>query len=136
MEITSKLSPRVWDNQKVRFLAVGGVNTALGYGLFTILYIWLHHLLGYLIVAIISHFIAVLISFKLHRTIVFGVQGSMLKELFRYNISVAGNWLISLAFLSLLVSVFMVNPLYAQGVVIIARLGISFIIHKYYTFRR
>ena len=136
MEITSKLGTRIWDNQKVRFLAVGGVNTALGYGLFTILYISLHHLLGYLTSAVISHFIAVLISFKLHRTIVFGVQGSILKQFFKYNISVAGSWLISLAFLGLLVSIFKVNPLYAQGVVIIARLGISFVIHKYYTFQR
>jgi putative flippase GtrA len=98
---------RLIQDQRVAFLIVGGINTAIGTGWF-VLFLWLfpHGAAGYLGALVCAHIAFVLCAFVLYRRFVFRVTGHVLGDLARFelvNLSTLG---FNLAALPLLVEMF------------------------------
>lgn len=131
---------RLLHDERFRFLLVGGVNTVFGYGLFVIFEVVLgkHVAVGYLISLYLSWFIASILAFFLHRRFTFRISGRehLVRDFLRF-VSVS---LISLAVnsiaLPLLVEVGHLVPIFAQALIVIVTTAISYLGHKFFSFRR
>lgn len=125
-------------DQRVRFLAVGGVNTVLGYVIYAVLaqFVFDQVALGYLIALIVSYAISITLAFVLYRRFVFVVKGNVLVDFVRfvgvYAVSIGANAVA----LPLLVEFLGFHPLLAQAIVLVVTTLISFVGHKYFSFRR
>lgn len=125
-----------WESERYRFLAVGAYNTLFGYLAFAVLYTWLHESMHYLLIAVISHVIAVINAFFAHRVLVFRARGNLLADLLRFNVTTIGATVIGLAGLALLVDLGGVHPMLAQGIVLAVTVVITYVAHRRYTFAR
>lgn len=125
-------------DQRVRFLAVGGFNTVLGYAIYAALaqFVFGKVALGYLIALIVSYAISITVAFVLYRRFVFVVKGNVLVDFARfvgvYAVSIGANAVA----LPVLVEFVGFHPLLAQAIVLVATTLISFVGHKYFSFRR
>lgn len=134
---SSKLAlTRIWHNRKFRYLAIGAWNTLAGYAIFAALYMLFGSMIGYMIIAIFSHVFAVTQSFLTQRRIVFRSTGSWRGEYLRFNIAHLGSFGIGLGALPLMVEVFKMSPLLAQGVITVLIVVASYFIHQHFTFRK
>lgn len=133
----SRRAAKLAADQRVRFLAVGGVNTLVGYGVYAV-FAWLLSgvFLGYMVALIISYAVAITLAFVLYRRFVFVVKGNVFIDFLRfasvYAVSIAAN-LVALPFL---VEVARLSPLAAQAIVLGVTTIVSFVGHKYFSFRR
>ena len=118
--------------EQVRFLLVGGVNTLVGYGFYALFLIFA----GYLVSLYLSYAVAVSIAFVLHRRFTFRVSGNVVVDFVRF----VGVYVISLAVnsavLPLLVEVAGMHPLAAQAIALLITTLISYVGHKWFSFRR
>lgn len=122
-------------SEKLRFLLIGGYNTVFLYVLFTASYLALgeqHYLLAY----VLSYVVALVSGYILQRIIVFRVKGNVLIDFFRYSLVQLTAFLVNLALLPLLVEFFHLNPLVAQGIIIVITVVGSYFAHRYFSFRR
>lgn len=123
-------------NQKVRFLAVGGVNTLVGFGLYTGFYFLLGANL-YIAAFLISYVIALFSSFVLYRLLVFKEKGYLVLDFLRYSlVSVTSTFLVNIIMLPLAVEVFSLNPLLAQAVIVVFIVVFNYFAHRYFSFYR
>jgi putative flippase GtrA len=128
---------RLIRDQRVAFLIVGGINTAIGTGWF-VLFLWLfpHGAAGYLGALVCAHIAAVLCAFVLYRRFVFRVTGHVLRDLARFelvNLSTLG---FNLAALPVLVEMFGWPVLPSQLVVTGVTAVYSWFAHRGFSFRR
>lgn len=128
---------RLIRDQRVAFLIVGGINTAIGTGWF-VLFLWLfpHGAAGYLGALVCAHIAAVLCAFVLYRRFVFRVTGHVLRDLARFelvNLSTLG---FNLAALPVLVEMFGWPVLPSQLVVTGVTVVYSWFAHRGFSFRR
>ncbi len=131
-----RASLALWQrNEQTRFLLVGAFNTAFGYLVFVVLYLLAGSRFHYLLVAVLAHFLAVIVAFLCHRRIVFRAEGPWLMQFIRYNLSVLGVMLAGLLGLYLLVSVLHMHPLPAQAIVTALTVAISYFAHRHFSFR-
>jgi putative flippase GtrA len=132
------LIARIAGDQRVRFLAVGGVNTILGYAIYAVLAQWVfaHVPLGYLLALVISYAISITVAFVLYRRFVFVVKGNVLIDFARFVSVYAVSILANAAALPVLVEVVRLHPLVAQAIVLVVTTLISFVGHKHFSFRR
>lgn len=148
------LLKRTWDlhGEKVRFLVVGGLNTALGYGLFLIL-LWLLatpikalevsriypvHWLGeqyYLVIGWIGWFISVPISTATMKYFAFKNSGSFLKQWFRAYFIYLPSQGIGTLVLWFMVRVVGLIPAIGSLATIFVTTIFSYVGHKYFTFK-
>jgi putative flippase GtrA len=125
-------------DQRIRFLAVGGVNTLVGYVLFAALefYVFADIPFGYLLSLAVSWTFAITLAFVLYRRFVFHVTGHVGTDLVRF-ISV---YLVSIGVnavsLPILIELFGLNSMVAQAIVLICTTFISFFGHREFSFRR
>lgn len=124
-------------DQRIAFLIVGGMNTAIGAVWFT-LFLWLFPRgpVGYLGALLCAHIAAVLCAFVLHRKFVFRVTGHVLRDLGRFelvNLSTLG---FNLAMLPVLVELFGWPPLTAQFAIAGVTVVYSWFAHRGFSFRR
>lgn len=126
---------RLLANEKVRFLLIGGINTAIGYALF----VGFYKLMGsefYLAAYIASYAVSLLIGYSLQRTLVFRVEGHRVRDLFRYSTVQLGIFVVNLLLLPLAVEVFLIEALLAQAAILILTVIGSYFAHRYFSFRR
>lgn len=129
---------RLVQDERIRFLVVGGINTVLGYAIYSALVLWVFGSapLGYVISLVVSYAIAITVAFVLYRRFVFRVSGHVFRDYFRF----VGVYLVSIAIntavLPLLVEFVGLSPLIAQAIVLIVTTLISFFGHKSFSFRR
>jgi putative flippase GtrA len=120
------------DREEVRFLIVGVVNTIVGYGLFAVFLLFF----PYLVSLYLSYAVAVSLAFVLHRRFTFRVRGNVLVDFVRF----VGVYVVSLAVnsvvLPVLVELVGLHPLLAQGVALVITTLISYVGHKWFSFRR
>jgi GtrA-like protein len=84
---------RLVHDQRVAFLVVGGINTVVGFGIFVACSETVGHFVdrrfgtvaGSLVTVGISHVLAVLFAFVMHRRFVFRVRGHVLRDLVRFE---------------------------------------------------
>jgi putative flippase GtrA len=127
---------RLVKDQRVAFLIVGGINTAIGTGWFVVLLPFLGRVVGYLGVLVCAHVVAVLCAFVLHRRFVFRVTGHVLRDLARFelvNLSVLG---FNLATLPVLVELLGWPVLLSQLVIAGVTVVYSWFAHRGFSFRR
>lgn len=128
---------RLLDDQRVRFVLVGGANTVVGYALFVLLQWIAGRYISYFGSVVIAHLLSSLLAFWLYRRWVFRVgKGGLVLDFLRFQtvflIPLAAN-LIALPFL---VTGLKVNVYLAQAAIVVVSVVISFIGHKYFSFRR
>jgi putative flippase GtrA len=126
---------RVVRDQRVAFLVVGAVNTAVGFVCFA----GFLALLGeqrYMATLLSSHVVAVLIAFVLYRFVVFRVRGHVLADLWRFETVYLSALAVNLVTLPLLVQLGHLPPLLAQALIMVVTSLMSWVGHKKYSFRR
>ncbi|MDP3207946.1 MAG: GtrA family protein [Rhodoglobus sp.] len=134
---------RVVKDQRVAFVLVGGSNTALGFFLFIVadqtVGRWLDEvantIVGSLVTLLIAHVIGVIVAFFLYRRFVFIVHGHVLRDLVRFESVYLVSLAINAVALPTLVE-FGWNRILAQGVILAVTTVISYIGHRYFSFRR
>lgn len=125
-------------DQRVRFLLVGGTNTAVGYLVYSALTLWVFPGLrfGYLISLAISYAVAIVLAFVLYRRFVFKVTGNVVQDFLRfvtvYLLAIGVNAVL----LPFFVEVLHVHPLLAQLIVLVITTLMSFVGHRTFSFRR
>ncbi|MDP2795495.1 MAG: GtrA family protein [Sulfurisoma sp.] len=122
-------------SEKARFLLIGAYNTAFGYGVFALLYVWIHQSMHYLVIAAISHLLSVTHSFLAHRYIVFRDRGRIIPAFLRFNAATAATLAFGLLAMTLLVEVVGIAPLISQAIVIALSTVGSYLLHRRFTFR-
>jgi putative flippase GtrA len=120
---------------EVRFLIAGAYNTAFGYLVFTVLFELFGHQINYVVIGCLSQAIAVVSAFLVYRRYVFGSAGSWSSSFLRFNISQLASFTFGIAALYLLVSGTGLSPVLAQAIVICASVVISYLLHRYFSFR-
>jgi putative flippase GtrA len=121
--------------QQMRFLAVGAVNTAIGYGIFCAIYALTSHHWSYLTIAISSHLIAVSIAYQTQRRFVFGSHCGWWTGFLRFNLSQCLTFLMGLGLLTTLVEWAGLHPLPAQALATVVTVCLSFVLHRSFSFR-
>jgi putative flippase GtrA len=128
---------RLVGDQRVAFLIVGGMNTAIG-AVWFVLFLWLfpHGAVGYLGALVCAYFAAVLCAFVLYRRFVFRVTGHVLGDLARFglvNLSALG---FNFAMLPVLVEVLGWPVLASQFAIAGVTVVYSWFAHRGFSFRR
>ena len=128
---------RLVRDQRVAFLIVGGMNTAIGTVWFVLLLWFLPPgPAGYLSALVCAHTAAVLCAFVLYRRFVFRVRGHVLRDLARFelvNLSTLG---FNLAMLPVLVEVLGWPVLASQIAIVGVAVVYSWFAHRGFSFRR
>ena len=135
----------IWDrvgalarDQRVRFLAVGGTNTVVGYALFVAfdLFVYATVPFGYLLSLVSAFALAIVLAFVLYRRFVFKVTGHVRSDFVKfvsvYLVAIGVNLLT----LPLLIEVAGLNSLLAQAIVLGVTTLMSFFGHREFSFRR
>lgn len=128
---------RLVRDQRVAFLLVGGMNTAIG-TLWFVLFLWLfpRGTVGYLGALLCAYSSAVLCAFVLYRRFVFRVTGHVFRDLFRFalvNLSTLG---FNFVTLPLLVEVLGWPVLLSQFAITGVTVVYSWFAHRGFSFRR
>jgi len=89
-----------------------------------------------MIIAAISHLLAVTQSFVTQRWIVFRSSGHWFGEYMRFHIAHLGSLAIGLTLLPLMVEGFNTPPLTAQAIVTALIVVASYFVHQHFTFRK
>lgn len=131
---------RVVRDQRVAFLAVGAVNTVVGYACFVVLLFTVGKLWaepwGYLAALACTHVVSVLFAFVLYRFVVFRVRGHVLADLWRFETIYLSALAVNFVLLPVLVEIAHLPVLVAQAVSILATSVISWVGHRHFSFRR
>jgi putative flippase GtrA len=127
---------RLVRDQRVAFLIVGGINTAIGTGWFVLFFRLFGNVIGYLGALVGAHIAAVLCAFVLYRRFVFRVTGHVLRDLARFelvNLSTLG---FNLAALPVLVEALGWPVILSQLIVTGVTVVYSWFAHRGFSFRR
>lgn len=138
MNLLLNKAGRIWASvpEKLKFLLVGGYNTAFGYGLFCGLQYFLGAHLHYLIILILVHIISVFNSFISLRFLVFLSKGHFWQEYVRVNIVYLGYLLLNILLLYLLKDLFKINLFVAQLICIVSLVCLTYVAHKKFSFKK
>jgi putative flippase GtrA len=134
---------RLVRDQRVAFLVVGAINTVVGFAIFVACSQSVGHLVdhrfgkvaGTVATIVISHVLAVLFAFVMHRRFVFRVRGHLLRDLLRF-------WSVYLTagginIVALLVLVELGLPrIPAQAIIVASTTLLSYFGHRHFSFRR
>lgn len=134
---------RLVRNQRVAFLMVGAINTVVGFAIFVMCSETVGHFVdhrfgrvaGSLVTLGISHVLAVVFAFVMHRTFVFRVRGHVLRDLVRFESVYLTALGINAVALPSLVELGLPRIL-AQAIIIAATTLLSYFGHRHFSFRR
>lgn len=126
----------VFRDQRVVFLGVGAVNTAIGAFWFVLFEVTLGRVLGYILVLLGAHVFSVLCAFVLYRRLVFNVRGHVTRDLARFELVYLSALGVNLLLLPLLVEVAGLPVIPAQFLIVGVTAAMSFFGHKHFSFTR
>ena len=126
----------LYNNEKIRFLLVGGINTVLGLLLFYLVQFFIGKYITYIGSLLTTHLMVSTIGFILYRKYVFKVTGNLLVDFFRFQSVYSVSLISNLVILPVLVSGFHWNVYVAQTLTIAAVTVVSFLGHKLFSFQR
>lgn len=134
---------RLTRDQRVAFLIVGVINTVVGFGIFVACSETVGHsvdhrfgkLAGTFATIAISHVLAVLFAFVMHRRFVFRVRGHVLRDLLRFESVYLTALAINAVTLPVLVESGM-SRIPAQAIIIAVSTLLSYFGHRHFSFRR
>lgn len=131
-----KLIERLLGDERIRFLLVGGFNTAFGYFVFVVVQATLGHWIGYIGSLYTSHVLASLVAFVLHRRLVFRVSGNLVIDFLRFQSVYLVSLAVNTIMLPFLVEILGWNIYLSQAVIVVVTVTASFLGHKFFSFRR
>ncbi|MBE7191635.1 MAG: GtrA family protein [Gordonia polyisoprenivorans] len=123
-------------DQRVRYLAVGGINTVAGYVVFSVVQLLFGHVISYLGSVLVSHAITSTVAFVLYRRLVFRVSGHTLVDFVRFQSVYLIPLVANLLALPALVGIAGWNVYVAQASIVVVTVIVSYVGHKYFSFRR
>ena len=123
---------KLLDRQEFRFLMVGGINTAVGYGVYVIL---LTFGLDYLIAFTIATIIGVINSYLWNRFFTFKSKSKAAKEIVKFALVYFISFCFGLLFLKLIIGVLGINQYIAGILNIVITTAISWFGHKNFSFK-
>lgn len=118
--------------QAVRFAAVGGLNTLVGFG--TILFGMEVLSLSPVVANLLGYGVGIVLSFVLHRRVTFRHRGAVLPALARFALCIAVAYGCNLATLLFLINDFAIPPVQAQFAAVVVYTGVSFILSRTFVF--
>lgn len=126
---------RLAESERLRYLLVGGYNTAFGWTAFFVLYSLLHKRLHYMGILVLAHLVSVLNAFVGYRLVVFRskepVVTSGLRFSLVYLVVVAAN----LVMLPPMVTIMGGRVVPAQAIVIAITVVFTYLAHRNFSFR-
>lgn len=126
-------SDKVIRVQMFRFVAVGLLNTIVG---FSIYYILLRYLdLNYTISLLIAHIVGVIHSYLWNKNWTFGVKHNSITTLIRFLVVYTFMFVINYLLLAVFVEVLDYNKIWAQAISLLLTTMISFIGQRYWSFK-
>jgi putative flippase GtrA len=131
-----RLDNKSVSHQKLRYLVVGALNTGVGYGIGVGSYMLGHPHLSIITIGIVSNVLAITFSFVTYKCLVFQTQGQWLREYARAYLVYGGTALLGVALLWLLVGQLALSIWFAQAIIIVITILISYLGHSRFTFRR
>lgn len=137
MPLLDSIRARLTDRyvQFVRYLLVGGWNTAFGMFSYAALYHFFGGKVHYLVLLIPSNILAVTNAFFCYRLIVFRSRNNILLEYLRCYLVYGGMMLVGAALMWLLVGKLRLPPPLANCVAIAITTVVSFFAHRNFSFR-
>jgi putative flippase GtrA len=134
---------RLVRDQRVAFLAVGVINTVVGFAAFVAVDRTIGvaldpiagSIVGSLVTLAIAHVIGVLFAFVMHRRFVFKVRGHVWRDLARFE----SVYLVALGINAVVLPILVqlgVERIIAQAIITIATTVLSYVGHRYFSFRR
>ncbi|MET7419182.1 GtrA family protein [Dactylosporangium sp. NPDC005555] len=138
----------LYNDRRVRYLAVGGVSAVSYYGFYTALYLLtsddfygqVYFLtpdqMHYLVPTVIANFLCGVVTYPLQRYFVFQSKGPVLSGFFKFYLICLWALLFTWLGLPLLVEVFNVPVLIAQAILIVVAPLINYQLSKLWAFRR
>lgn len=123
-------------DRRVRFLLTGSANAIFAFGAFVVFQHALGGRWGYLWAVLATHLVTVLVGFASHRRLVFGVQGRVLQDLWRFELVHLSNLGVNALLLALAVEGAGMTPTLAQGCLIVFSACYSWVGHSRFSFRR
>lgn len=122
----------VLQDQRVRFLIVGGINTAVGYGAFAVcIFVGMHYIAAHVAATVIG----TTCSYILNKYFTFRQYKKSAAEVFRFVLVYALSFMTGVMFLYIMVSKLSLNA-YAAGMAnLVFTTIISWFGHKYFSFR-
>lgn len=141
--MTTPAQPRTIPTTLLRYLAVGVVNTAFGYGCFALLTMFLTPFFayGYVLASLLGNLFAITFAFLGYKWFVFNTHGNYLKEWIRCVGVYTGSMLLSAAALPILVPIIRHQtgnahsaPYIAGAIVLVFSVAFSFFGHRHISF--
>jgi putative flippase GtrA len=123
-------------NDKIAFVIVGVANTIIGALWFVLFELTVGIVAGYMLSLLLAHIAAVLCAFVLYRTLVFRVRGNVVRDLVRFEMVYLSALAINAIALPTLVELGGLAPIPAQLLIVPVTAVISYVGHKYFSFRR
>lgn len=123
-------------NKMLRYLFVGGANTAFGYFATVGLYYALRSHLHIVVIGVIANVICITEAFVTYKLFVFNSRSGWVREYLRCYVVYGTSAVIGIAGLWLLVNVLGVPFWLAQGLLIVISVAISYTGHDRFTFRK
>lgn len=120
--------------EKLRFLLVGGFNTVFAYGVYAFLLEIIK--LPYLLALFIQYFITINVSVATMRYYVFRSKGNFVKEFLKAWSVYIGLFFANTVGLSFLVEICKIDELWAQGIYLTFSTILTYILHKYFSFKK
>lgn len=127
---------KLWSDERFRFLAIGGFNTLFGFALFSIFQYFLGKYISIFGSLYLSHLFGSLLAFILYRKFVFPVSGRAFSDFVKFQSVYVVPLLTNSILLPSLIFFFGWDPYLSQAVATILMTLVSFIGHKYFSFRR
>ncbi|KMY86521.1 hypothetical protein BUMB_03733c [Candidatus Paraburkholderia calva] len=133
---TALKADRETRNKMLRYLFVGGLNTAFGYFATVGLYYLLRPHLHIVVIGLIANVICITESFTIYKLFVFNSREPWLREYLRCYVVYGTSALIGIAGLWLLVNVLGIPFWFAQGLLMGISVAISYAGHDRFTFKK
>lgn len=122
---------------KARFVLAGGFNTAFGLAVYPLL-MWTfgHKGLNYMVALPIAQVASLCVAYMTQKTLVFRTKGNYFTEFIKFSAFYMGNFFIVAIILPILVEIFHQNPIFAQFILSLGVIFVSYFWHSRVTFRR
>lgn len=123
-------------HQKIRFIIIGGCNSVNGLAIFSLFYYSLQDAFHYLAILFLSGIISIFIAFLMLRFFVFRSKGPFFVEMFRSYLTYLMILCLNAVILFLFVDIMHMQVILSQIITILILAVISYISHKYFSFRQ
>lgn len=117
---------KIANNQLIRFIGVGGLNTLITYLLYLLLVVFLNYQIAYTI----SYIFGIFFSYWLNLKIVFQTKSTK-KKLFLFPLIYLFQYIVGLLLMYGIIEMLEVNKLFAPIIVTICSIPITFILSRF-----